>query len=405
MMRAILQKMVLKAVEPLSLFFLLSYTIAQAQNSISVHVQSVPSMKNAYSGMNFSEVGGIIQNKFLTDSTSGNGNTSLPNGLFAVTARTKNNYRFEDTVDINRNQNIDIQTIEDIPITSSYSTNIKGVVNTLKFNTENPTGGLGILLRWKDEDMPIPVYHENMPDAVHRAENDFAVNDLLVKTDSTIKSREVNTDSTVGILFKYIPLDSMPMGALGWTIVDKFYDDGSPKHVTILIAKDIDVSRGTFCREYGRALAIPSLSPDPSFVMYVSGPSQEFHPDEGHAIEIIYKLKNFTDMKKHKNIIDTTITGVRELKDKQPKGFKLEQNYPNPFNMSTNIKFSIVRSQLTILKVYNVLGREVATLVNEMKQPGEYTVRWDAKGVPSGVYYYRLTTGDFTSVKKMALVR
>ena len=85
--------------------------------------------------------------------------------------------------------------------------------------------------------------------------------------------------------------------------------------------------------------------------------------------------------------------------------FSLCQNYPNPFNPATNFQFSIVSCQLTILKVYDVLGREVATLLDEVKQPGMYTVRWDAGGLPSGVYYYRLQSGEFVDVKRMLLVK
>jgi hypothetical protein len=82
-----------------------------------------------------------------------------------------------------------------------------------------------------------------------------------------------------------------------------------------------------------------------------------------------------------------------------------EQNYPNPFNPMTNLQFSIVNRQLTILKVYDLLGREVATLVNEVRQPGTYTAHWDASGVASGVYIYRLSAGNFVQCKKLLLLR
>ena len=88
-----------------------------------------------------------------------------------------------------------------------------------------------------------------------------------------------------------------------------------------------------------------------------------------------------------------------------PKIFGLSQNYPNPFNPVTTFQFSIVNRQLTILKVYDILGREVATLVNEVKQPGVYTVQWDASRQSSGVYFYRLQSGSFVDVKKLILLR
>jgi hypothetical protein len=88
-----------------------------------------------------------------------------------------------------------------------------------------------------------------------------------------------------------------------------------------------------------------------------------------------------------------------------PLSYALGQNYPNPFNPTTTIEFRIQNSQLTILKVFDVLGREVATLVNDVKEPGVYTARWDATGVASGVYFYRLTAGEFVQTKRMLLVR
>ena len=81
------------------------------------------------------------------------------------------------------------------------------------------------------------------------------------------------------------------------------------------------------------------------------------------------------------------------------------QNYPNPFNPVTNFQFSIVNRQLAILKVYDVLGREVATLVNEVKQPGTYTVQWNASGVASGLYIYRLMSGGFVETRRMLLIK
>jgi hypothetical protein len=97
----------------------------------------------------------------------------------------------------------------------------------------------------------------------------------------------------------------------------------------------------------------------------------------------------------------------------------LSQNFPNPFNPVTTIKFSIhaLTPSLSLgervsegrvrvtLKIYDVLGREVAILVNEEKAPGNYEVKWDASGFPSGIYFYRLAAGSFTETKKMILLR
>jgi acetyl esterase/lipase len=114
-------------------------------------------------------------------------------------------------------------------------------------------------------------------------------------------------------------------------------------------------------------------------------------------------------------------TSVAPIANNLPDKILLEQNFPNPFNPSTTIKFSvpsgrdpvrftdgqftIVNGQLTILKVYDVLGREAATLVNERMDAGEYLVKWDASGVSSGVYFYRLTAASFVKTRKMILTK
>ncbi|MBI5473370.1 MAG: T9SS type A sorting domain-containing protein [Ignavibacteriae bacterium] len=119
----------------------------------------------------------------------------------------------------------------------------------------------------------------------------------------------------------------------------------------------------------------------------------------------------------HHFLISSRITSRDESrKEGIAERFELEQNYPNPYNPTTNIRFTIqslpaevhgtqAGSHFTILKVFDLLGREVATLVNEVKQPGTYTVQWNAKGSASGVYLYRLQAGDFLLTKKMLLLR
>ena len=102
------------------------------------------------------------------------------------------------------------------------------------------------------------------------------------------------------------------------------------------------------------------------------------------------------------------VDGVKDhnsLSSYVPKEYRLEQNYPNPFNPSTTIRFEIPVSGFVTLKVYNVLGQEVVTLVNERKQAGRYEVPFDGSNLPTDVYYYRLQAGDFTSSKALLLIR
>lgn len=88
-----------------------------------------------------------------------------------------------------------------------------------------------------------------------------------------------------------------------------------------------------------------------------------------------------------------------------PKNFDLSQNYPNPFNPSTTIEYSIPKDANVTMKIYDVLGKEVATLVNEQRSAGTYIINWNASNFSSGLYFYRITAGEFTDTKKMFLIK
>ncbi len=99
-----------------------------------------------------------------------------------------------------------------------------------------------------------------------------------------------------------------------------------------------------------------------------------------------------------------TVTGLEE-EHLLPTAYALRQNYPNPFNPSTTIRFELPRASMVRLSVYDILGREVAVLVNEKKGPGRYEVMFHAEGLSSGVYFYRLEAGSFVETKKLLLLR
>jgi hypothetical protein len=99
------------------------------------------------------------------------------------------------------------------------------------------------------------------------------------------------------------------------------------------------------------------------------------------------------------------ITGATNEDEDHPQTYALHQNYPNPFNPSTTIEYALPRASFVTLRVYNVLGEEVATLASSDHDPGTYEVIWDAREIPSGVYFYRLMAGGFCGLKKMVLVR
>ena len=105
--------------------------------------------------------------------------------------------------------------------------------------------------------------------------------------------------------------------------------------------------------------------------------------------------------------ISNIVTDVKEGKKSEeiPSRFGLKQNYPNPFNPETNISFSIPEKSFVSLKVYDMLGKEVDTIVNETKSIGEYEVNFNASKLTSGVYFYRLSTANLSDTKQMILIK
>ena len=102
--------------------------------------------------------------------------------------------------------------------------------------------------------------------------------------------------------------------------------------------------------------------------------------------------------------VNISVTGVGE-NPSNPTVFKLYENYPNPFNPSTTLRYSIPEGSFTSIKIYNSLGSEVATLVNETKSAGTYEVEFNASDLSSGIYYYTLQAGSFSETKKMILMK
>jgi len=108
-------------------------------------------------------------------------------------------------------------------------------------------------------------------------------------------------------------------------------------------------------------------------------------------------------------LIDPGSRDITSIKDNDQSGvidrFEMEQNYPNPFNPTTEIGFQISDVRFVRLVVHDLLGREVATLVNEKKEPGSYSVTFDANDLPSGVYFYSLYAGSFAVTRRMILIK
>jgi hypothetical protein len=97
--------------------------------------------------------------------------------------------------------------------------------------------------------------------------------------------------------------------------------------------------------------------------------------------------------------------GITQINNEVPKTYELKQNYPNPFNPSTNIKFSLPKSSFVKIVVFDALGKEIQSLVNQNLKAGNYQTRWDAGNLTSGVYFYEISANEFSQTRKMILVK
>jgi hypothetical protein len=164
-------------------------------------------------------------------------------------------------------------------------------------------------------------------------------------------------------------------------------------------------------------VVIPVPPGDRRLIMSTGAENLTVQPGDTQKIYVTQLIaqgtSNLNSVTKLKQLADVAINffnsgfviGVNPISTEVPSEFYLLQNYPNPFNPVTQIKFDVSKQGLTKLVIFDVLGREVTTLVNEMKSPGSYIVDFNASKLASGVYFYKLETGSFTDVKKMMLIK
>ena len=128
------------------------------------------------------------------------------------------------------------------------------------------------------------------------------------------------------------------------------------------------------------------------------------NPGTGVVQVLLKDVSNPADHQEFRFTTSAIATSVAVV-DGIAQRFALEQNYPNPWNPSTSIRYSVGKTGFVSLKLYDTLGREVQVLVNERKPPGEYVVHLDGSGLASGVYVYRLVSGNFLQSRTMILVK
>ena len=128
-------------------------------------------------------------------------------------------------------------------------------------------------------------------------------------------------------------------------------------------------------------------------------------------LKLVVYTESECDYSLSKRFADEVILGKAGYKQVKYQGslavtdYAIEQNFPNPFNPSTTIKYQLPQNGLVTLKIYDILGKEVATLVNSEQQSGRYEVNFNATNLASGVYLYRIKVNDYVAVKKMLLLK
>jgi len=179
-------------------------------------------------------------------------------------------------------------------------------------------------------------------------------------------------------------------------------DPGPPVVLSVMLQDtESGISHVNILRDKNAEVVIPSFTPGTNDAIMVT--ATKINPEKGSSVVL-----EVFDMAGNSTICDPVYTTLSSI---APEDFQLEQNYPNPFNPTTTIRFGLADAQTFVsLKVYDVSGREVRTLINENISAGQYSVEWDGKDnngreVSGGIYLYRLTAGSFVQTRKMTFLK
>ena len=170
----------------------------------------------------------------------------------------------------------------------------------------------------------------------------------------------------------------------------------------IVVANDDSVSIYIFDASAPPPISEPGT---PTLGPFSAGSSSEISPGSINLRQFLATQRIIVDGIIVSKVWSDVVTDVINAEIINPEEFKLSQNYPNPFNPLTKIRYAVPRSSMIEIILFDVLGNEIQTLVNEEKPIGNYEVEFNAKSLPSGIYFYRLQAGEFVETKKMVLMK
>lgn len=179
-----------------------------------------------------------------------------------------------------------------------------------------------------------------------------------------------------------------------WTAITSPYATSS-------IAGIVGVSTTWWVAQQGTGISISTNDGANWTTAYTAPAGSFYHMSKSRSGATIWAVRSNGGISR----FGQPILGVNNISNEIPSSFSLSQNYPNPFNPVTKINFALPKSGMVTLKVYDILGKEVASLINEVKAAGTYSFDFDASSFTSGVYFYKLESNGFTDIKKMMLVK
>lgn len=405
-----------------------TYLSKKATNNISGQLTKIPSMTPGFGRVTLEDVVSKEKYSVLSDSITGNYSVSVPTGTYKTSIEFQSGIDtstyMEKTIDINKDTTINFKNFPFIRAQSTYYTNksILSIMRRLTATRGPPLDSQIKLSRAPNVQRYFP-RRPNPSDPRSCPKNfeysiDRARDSVLAAGKGKISYREADTDSTEGLSYIYYNDNEMTKpGALG--ITHPRYRDHVLYKVLVEINKTLCDSVSAYSvdlREKARSLGLQTLSLDDQYVTYAYGnPVRKFHFDEKKVIELTYSLDIGTDMSWYGNWYgekDSLVThdirtsiDLESISSTIPEGYKISNPYPNPFNPETNIEFTIPKESHTKIKVYNILGQSIETLLNKRLNPGIYMIRFDGRDKPSGLYFIRIEADEYIETKQGILIK